>query len=138
MDFIIDHKRFKKVFHLNELDKYLWSDKRISKFPHYLEKYFQFFNDYAKKNYKLIPNKCLCHHSNDLLLSKTDRHCVEFYTVVCKNCGLVSAYNDDVHIHLCKVCNNRTNFALVKIPYACKLLMQELQTMNIIPRMITE
>ena len=91
MDFIIDHKRFKKVFHLNELDKYLWSDKRISKFPHYLEKYFQFFNDYAKKNYKLIPNKCLCHHSNDLLLSKTDRHCVEFYTVVCKNCGLIRA-----------------------------------------------
>ena len=52
MDYIINHKRFKKKYSFNELDKYLWSEKRISKFPHSIKGYFDFFNGYAKKNYK--------------------------------------------------------------------------------------
>ncbi len=91
MDYIINHKRFKKKYSFNELDKYLWSDKRISKFPHSILGYFEFFNDYAKKNYTLIPTKCLCDNNDDILLSKSDRHCVEFLTVVCKKCGLIRA-----------------------------------------------
>lgn len=57
---------------------------------------------------------------------------------VCKKCGLVASYNDQMHIHICKVCENRSDFAYVEIPYACKLLFQELNTMNIAPRFITE
>jgi len=59
---------------------------------------------------------------------------------VCKHCGLISAYNDDSNssIHHCKTCDNRTDFALVKIPYACKLIFHELQSMNVVPRIITE
>ena len=91
MDYIINHKRFKKKYSFNELDKYLWSDKRISKFPHSVPGYFEFFNDYAKKNYTLIPTKCLCDNNDDILLSKSERHCVEFPTVVCKKCGLIRA-----------------------------------------------
>ena len=56
---------------------------------------------------------------------------------VCKKCGLIASYNDEMHIHHCRTCNNRTDFAYVEIPYACKLLFQELITMNIAPRMIT-
>ena len=89
MDYIINHKRFKKKYSFNELDKYLWSEKRISKFPHSIKGYFDFFNGYAKKNYTLIPTKCLCDNNDDILLSKSDRHCVEFPTVVCKKCGLI-------------------------------------------------
>ena len=91
MDFIINHKRFKKKYSFNELDKYLWSEKRISKFPYSKKVYFDFFNGYAKKNYTLIPTKCLCDNNDDILLSKSDRHCVEFPTVVCKKCGLIRA-----------------------------------------------
>ena len=40
--------------------------------------------------------------------------------------------------NICKTCNNRTHFSRIKIPYACKLLFQELVTMNIAPRIITE
>ena len=84
MDYIINHKRFKKKYSFfNELDKYLWSEKRISKFPHSIKGYFDFFNGYAKKNYTLIPTKCLCDNNDDILLSKSDRHCVEFPAVVC-------------------------------------------------------
>jgi DNA-directed RNA polymerase beta subunit len=67
---------------------------------------------------------------------------------VCKKCGIVASYNDgnknrmysnaDFTIHLCKNCDNKTDFAKVEIPYAYKLMAQELQTINIVPRIITE
>lgn len=57
---------------------------------------------------------------------------------VCKKCGLIAAYNDQLHIHRCRTCDNRTDFAYVEIPYACKLLFQELITMNIAPRLLTD
>ena len=72
------------------------------------------------------------------------------YTVnICKKCGMIAACNDgnnnnkfytnsDFTIHLCKNCGNRTEFSLVDMPYANKLLFQELQTINIVPRIITE
>jgi DNA-directed RNA polymerase II subunit RPB2 len=56
---------------------------------------------------------------------------------VCKMCGLIAVFNEKLHIHICKTCNNRTDFIQVKIPYACKLLFQELNTMNIVPRIYT-
>ena len=56
----------------------------------------------------------------------------------CKNCGMIAAYNDKLHIHQCKMCDNSTDFAHVQLPYACKLMFQELLTMNITPRLITE
>jgi len=67
---------------------------------------------------------------------------------VCKTCGLTAAYNDgnksrmyetaDFTIHMCKNCDNKTDFAKVEIPYAYKLMSQELQTINVVPRLITE
>ena len=57
---------------------------------------------------------------------------------ICKKCGLVAAYNNKLHIHLCKTCDNRTDFSYVEIPYACKLLFQELTTMNVAPRVMTD
>jgi DNA-directed RNA polymerase II subunit RPB2 len=57
---------------------------------------------------------------------------------VCKKCGLIASYNDNMSIHYCKTCDNRVDFAYVEIPYACKLLFQELNTMNIAPRFMTE
>ena len=60
-----------------------------------------------------------------------------FKVNVCKKCGLIAAYNNKTHIHYCKTCDNRTDFNLVHIPYSCKLLFQELMTMNIAPRIMT-
>jgi len=68
---------------------------------------------------------------------------------VCKKCGMIAACNDgnnntkfytnsDFTVHLCKTCGNKTDFALVDMPYANKLLFQELQTINVVPRIITE
>ena len=70
---------------------------------------------------------------------------------VCKKCGMIAAYNNndkpnmfykdemsDFTIHLCNTCGNQTDFAKVDVPYAYKLMAQELQTINIVPRIITE
>ena len=53
-------------------------------------------------------------------------------------CGKIIAYNQQKNIYKCKSCDNSTNFAKINIPYSCKLLFQELLTMNIAPRLITE
>lgn len=57
---------------------------------------------------------------------------------ICKKCGITAQYNDEYKVHLCKPCENSTMFQKVVLPYSCKLLYQELMTMNVIPRMITE
>jgi DNA-directed RNA polymerase II subunit RPB2 len=73
---------------------------------------------------------------------------------VCKKCGMIAQYNNngimqyktegnsfvklDITVHNCAVCNNTTDFAYVEIPYAFKLLSQELQTINCVPRLLTE
>jgi DNA-directed RNA polymerase II subunit RPB2 len=62
----------------------------------------------------------------------------KYQVYVCKKCGLIASYNDQLHIHCCRTCDNRVDFAYVEIPYACKLLFQELTTMNVVPRIITE
>ena len=64
----------------------------------------------------------------------SDKFCVH----VCKMCGMIASYNNEEHIHNCKTCSNRIDFAYVEIPYACKLLFQELITMNAVPRLIVE
>ena len=62
----------------------------------------------------------------------------KYSVYVCKKCGLIASYNDELHIHHCRTCDNRVDFSYVEIPYACKLLFQELTTMNVSPRIITE
>ena len=60
-----------------------------------------------------------------------------FKVHVCKRCGLIAAFNDQMHIHYCKTCDNRIDFDYVELPYACKLMFQELISMNIAPRIMT-
>ena len=62
----------------------------------------------------------------------------KYQVSVCKKCGLIASYNDELDIHCCRTCNNRVDFAYVEIPYACKLLFQELITMNVVPRIMTD
>jgi DNA-directed RNA polymerase II subunit RPB2 len=57
---------------------------------------------------------------------------------VCNKCGLIASYNDKLHIHICRTCDNRVDFSYVEIPYSCKLLFQELTTMNVVPRIMTD
>ena len=68
----------------------------------------------------------------------------KYSVYVCKKCGLTASYNDgkkkglDFTVHLCRTCGNKTDFARVEIPYAFKLMSQELQTINVATRIMTE
>jgi DNA-directed RNA polymerase II subunit RPB2 len=86
-----------------------------------------------------MERDCMVSHgasrfTRERLYDVSDKYAVH----VCKKCGLIAAYNDQQHIHLCRTCDNRTDFAYVQIPYACKLLFQELTTMNVVPRLLTD
>ncbi len=52
-----------------------------------------------------------------------------FQVEVCRACGLLASAG------WCQYCKNSAALATLRIPYACKLLFQELQAMNILPRL---
>jgi DNA-directed RNA polymerase II subunit RPB2 len=56
----------------------------------------------------------------------------------CKNCGLLAIANPEQSIWACRGCGNTTEFSHINIPYATKLLLQELETMNLSSRLITQ
>ena len=53
----------------------------------------------------------------------------------CRTCGMICTANPDKNIYKCGHCKNNADYAQVRIPYACKLLFQELECMGIAPRM---
>ena len=62
----------------------------------------------------------------------------QFSCYSCKDCGLLAVVNPEKGIWLCRGCGNTTSFAHIHVPYATKLLLQELETMSIGSRMITQ
>jgi hypothetical protein len=60
-----------------------------------------------------------------------------FLCYSCRECGLLAIANEKEGVWACKGCGNTTNFAHIQIPYASKLLMQELETMCIGSRLLT-
>ena len=91
----------------------------------------------------------LAHGMSNFLRDRFYTCADKFEMYICNRCGLNSIYNDtsipktnkyggDINVHLCKTCNNTCDFSKVQLPFACKLLFQELQAINVVPRMITE
>ena len=62
-----------------------------------------------------------------------------FRVHVCGICGLMSVVANLKKAQFeCKSCKNKTNIYQIHIPYAAKLLFQELMAMNITPRLYTQ
>jgi hypothetical protein len=61
-----------------------------------------------------------------------------FQVHVCKGCGLIAVANKERNIWQCTGCSNTTDFSQVRIPYAYKLFLQELESMNISSRLLPE
>jgi DNA-directed RNA polymerase II subunit RPB2 len=87
----------------------------------------------------IVAHNCMVSHGAARFTRGRMYDASDKYSVfVCKKCGLIAAYNDKLHIHCCRTCDNRVDFAYVEIPYTCKLLFQELTTMNVVPRIMTD
>jgi DNA-directed RNA polymerase III subunit RPC2 len=55
-----------------------------------------------------------------------------FPVEVCRRCGLIGFDS------WCQYCKRLSKMDLLRLPYGCKLLFQELQAMNIMPRLQLE
>ena len=60
-----------------------------------------------------------------------------FPVYVCQKCGTFSVVNEEKNLYKCTKCVNSSDFSLINIPYACKLLIQELQGVAILPKLYT-
>lgn len=68
----------------------------------------------------------------DRLLEESDKAEVS----VCERCGLLSYYDIKQRRHICRVCGDKAKISTVVIAYAFKLLLQEMMSLNIAPRLI--
>ena len=85
-----------------------------------------------------MERDCMLAHGTANFIHDRTYVCSDKYVShVCNKCGMIAIYNKNKNIYNCQKCENYTDFSKIKIPYAFKLLMQELITMNIAPRIIT-
>ena len=82
-----------------------------------------------------MERDCFIAHGTANFLAERMLHVSDNYRIfVCKYCGMHANVNTDKNIYSCKNCKNNTDIAQVRMPYAFKLLNQELYTMNIMMR----
>ena len=60
----------------------------------------------------------------------------KFTCYICNKCGIIGIASPNNNLYNCKNCNNFNKFSKINIPYSCKLLIQELQSMSVNPRFI--
>ncbi len=68
----------------------------------------------------------------DRLLDESDKSDV----YACERCGLVAYYDAKQRKYLCRVCGDKAKISSVSVAYAFKLLLQEMQSLNVAPRLL--
>ena len=68
----------------------------------------------------------------DRLLDESDKADI----FVCERCGLVAYHDVKQRRYICRVCGDKGKISSVSVAYAFKLLLQEMQSLNITPRLL--
>ena len=68
----------------------------------------------------------------DRLLDESDK--ADIY--VCERCGLVSYYDIKQRKFVCRVCGDKAKVTSVSVAYAFKLLLQEMMSLDVAPRLL--
>lgn len=88
----------------------------------------------------IVAHNCMIAHGTLAFLKERLTDVSDKFRVhICKGCGSMAVVNDEdkYYIYKCNTCSNKySDFVPIDIPYACKLLMQELQGMMITPKFI--
>lgn len=85
-----------------------------------------------------MERDCVVAHGMAEFTKERLMECSDSFTCYsCKDCGLLGIANAEQNIWACRGCDNTTSFSKLSIPYATKLLLQELETMSIASRLIT-
>ena len=83
-----------------------------------------------------MERDCLIGHGaamllRDRLLEESDK-----YTLyICENCGQISYFDMKQRKYVCKICDEKAKISPVIVSYAFKLLLQELQSLCITPKL---
>eukprot|EP00056_Hartaetosiga_gracilis_P005083 m.81120 g.81120 ORF g.81120 m.81120 type:complete len:1154 (+) comp12046_c0_seq2:38-3499(+) len=77
-----------------------------------------------------MERDCLIGHGSSMLLLERLMLSSDSYKMnACSKCGLLG------YSGWCQYCKSSRHVSMLQLPYACKLLFQELQSMNIVPRL---
>ncbi len=68
----------------------------------------------------------------DRLLDESDKS--DIY--VCERCGLVAYHDVKQRKYVCRVCGDKAKVSSVSVAYTFKLLLQEMQSLNVAPRLL--
>ncbi len=84
-----------------------------------------------------MERDCLIGHGasallRDRLLEESDK----YVAMVCENCGLMSYQDLKQNKYICRICGDKATISPVEISYAFKLLIQELMSLGIAPKLI--
>jgi DNA-directed RNA polymerase subunit B len=70
----------------------------------------------------------------DRLLEESDKAEIN----VCERCGLLAYYDIKQRRYICRVCGDKAKISSVIIAYAFKLLLQEMMSLNVAPRLLAK
>ena len=86
-----------------------------------------------------MERDCMIAHGTSNFLKERMMDVSDKYQIfICSLCNMPAISNTVNNLYECKKCDNYSKFKKVELPYSCKLLMQELQCMNIAPRFLTD